>query len=60
MIKLDDTELAQMHALANASDQPISAMLRKWLAERYGARFGDAPPPETRTKFGDTVRPTKS
>jgi hypothetical protein len=59
VIKLDDTELAQLHALAAAHDQPISMMLRRWVAERYVARFGDAPPPETRTKFGDVIRPTE-
>jgi hypothetical protein len=56
-LRLDDTELAKVHALASAGDEPISMMLRRWVNERWTARFGDAPPPATRTKFGDTVRP---
>ncbi len=57
VIRVDDTELAKIHALASAGDEPISFMFRRWLTERYVARFGDAPPPATRTKFGDSVRP---
>ncbi len=56
-IRLDDTELAMMHALAERGDEPISFMLRRWVRDHWQATFGDASPPATRTKFGDVVRP---
>jgi hypothetical protein len=59
VIRLDDTELAKIHALAGAGDEPISFMVRRWLAERYTARLGDCPPPVARTKFGDVIEPGK-
>lgn len=59
VIKVDDNELAALHAMAGAEDVPISAMVRKWLSERYTARFGDATPPATVTKFGDAIKPSR-
>jgi len=56
-VRLDDSELARLHALAAACDEPIGRMFRRWLAERWTARFGDAVPPATHTKFGDAIRP---
>lgn len=56
-IRLDDSELATLHALAEHEDMPIGAMLRRWAKERWSARFGDAAPPATRTKFGDAIKP---
>ena len=58
VIKVDDTELAKLHALAADGDEHVARMLRRWLGERYVARFGDAPPPASRTKFGDAVKPS--
>lgn len=52
--RIDETELAQLHALAGAEDMPIGRMLRRWLAERYTARFGSAEPPAAKTKAGVT------
>lgn len=57
-IRLDDGELASLHALARAEDEPIGRMLRRWVKERYTARFGATTPPATVTKFGDAVKPS--
>lgn len=51
-IKLDTTEHAQLHALANDGDEHIGRMFRRWLRERYVARFGDAAPPPVVIKMG--------
>lgn len=56
-VRFDDNEMAQLHALARAEDEPVGRMLRRWLRERYTARFGSAPPPAARTKFGDDLKP---
>jgi monoamine oxidase len=56
-IRLDDTELAMAHALAEREDAPASVMFRRWLRDHWRAAYGDAAPPATRTKFGDEVRP---
>ncbi|MGO8998436.1 MAG: hypothetical protein ACLQVI_34380 [Polyangiaceae bacterium] len=56
-IRLDDSELARFHALSEQADLPIGAMVRRWLADHWRATYGDAPPPATRTKFGDQVKP---
>jgi hypothetical protein len=56
-IRLDDEELAKIHALAERGDEPISFMLRRWVRDHWRATFGDATPPATRTKFGDLVKP---
>ncbi len=56
-IRLDDSELARLHHLAEEEDVAIGAMVRRWLADHWRARFGDAPPPATKTKFGDAIRP---
>lgn len=58
-IRLDDAELATLHALAEHEDVPIGAMLRRWAKERWRASFGDALPPATKTKFGDAIKPRK-
>ncbi len=56
VIKVDDDELARFHALANAGDEPISVMLRRWLAERYTAKFGDAKPARPKLKHAPKSR----
>ncbi len=45
VVRVDSGELAKVHALAEAGDEPISMMLRRWIDERYVARFGDKAPP---------------
>ena len=52
VVKVDDGELAKAHALAQAGDEPISFMVRRWIEERYSARFGDAVPPVPKLKHG--------
>ena len=59
-IRLDDTELATAHALADHEDTQIGPMLRKWLSEHWRASFGDAAPPAAKTKFGDAIKPRKA
>ena len=52
VVKVDEGELAKAHALAHAGDEPISFMVRRWIEERYSARFGDAAPPAPKLKHG--------
>lgn len=56
-IRLDDNELARIHALAEREDVAIGAMVRRWLSDHWRAHFGDATPPATKTKFGDAIKP---
>jgi hypothetical protein len=58
-IRLDDTELAKVHALAEHEDVPIAMMIRRWANDRWRAAFGDAPPPATKTKFGEAITPKR-
>jgi hypothetical protein len=58
-IRVDDEELAKLHALAAHRDLPVSFLFRQWLGDHWRATFGDAPPPASRTKFGDAVTPTR-
>jgi hypothetical protein len=51
-IKVDGDEMARLHALADAGDESIGAMVRRWMRERYTARFGDAVPPVPKLKPG--------
>lgn len=59
-IRLDDTELAQVHALAARRDLPVSFLFREWLRDHWRASFGDASPPPSTTKRGDAIRPKGS
>ena len=52
VVKVDDGELAKAHALAQAADEPISFMVRRWIEEGYSARFGGAAPPIPKLKHG--------
>lgn len=56
VLKVSSFELAQVHACAHAGDEPISMMIRRWIAERYEARFGDKVPPDVTTKHGQEIR----
>ena len=56
VVKVDDDELAKLHVLANAGDEPISVMLRRWISERYTARFGDIAPPVPKLKHAPAKR----
>lgn len=50
VVRVDGGELARVHALAEAGDEPISMMLRRWIDERYAARFGEKVPPAPKLK----------
>jgi hypothetical protein len=47
---LDDTELAMVHAVAEANDEPVARTVRRWIARFYREEFGDKPPPMAKTK----------
>ena len=57
VVKVDDTELAKAHALAQAGDEPISMMVRRWIDERYTARFGEQVPPVPKLKHEPAKKP---
>jgi hypothetical protein len=50
VIKCDDTELAQLHAIADANDEPIARAIRRFIAVTYKERFGDGRPPKPKPK----------
>jgi hypothetical protein len=45
-VRVDESELAMMHALAERSDQPATQLVRRWIQERYVEAFGVTPPRE--------------
>jgi len=45
-VRVDEAELAMLHALAERSDQPVTRLVRGWITERYVAAFGVTPPRE--------------
>lgn len=51
-VKLNDPELARIHALAIAGDESVGRMLRRWISREYELRFGDAPPPRHTARPG--------
>ncbi len=44
VVRVDDQELAMLHAVANDRDEPIARVVRKFIRDAYGAKFGDAVP----------------
>jgi hypothetical protein len=44
VLRVDDEELAMAHALAEAQDEPIARIVRRFIREQYVARFGVKPP----------------
>lgn len=55
-VKVSDDELARAHALADAGDESIGRLVRKFIRDAYGARFGDSPPPKPKLKPGPHPR----
>jgi hypothetical protein len=55
VVRVDDDELARAHALAEAGDEPIATMFRRWIKERYVVRFGEAAPPVPKLKHGAKI-----
>jgi hypothetical protein len=41
-VRLRPEELAKLHALAEDRDETASALIRRFIRERYAARFGAA------------------
>ena len=54
VIKATDEELAKLHALAEANDEPIARWIRRTVAIAYRERFGSEAPPEPKTKHPRT------
>ena len=60
VVKVNDLELAQLHALAEAGDEPIARWLRRTIEGAYRDRFGSSPPPKPQTKFPAVTPKTKA
>jgi len=52
VLRVDDEELAMAHALAEAEDEPVARLVRRFLRDAYRARFGNAKPPTPKLKHG--------
>jgi hypothetical protein len=50
VIKCNDEELAKLHAIAEANDEPIARFVRRWIDLNYRAQFGDKAPPKAMTR----------
>lgn len=55
-IKLSPAELAKVHALAEAGDESIARLIRRWIARDYERAFGDVAPPRVTLKPGPRPR----
>ena len=42
--RISEEERAKLQALADDEREPVSVVLRRWIRQRYEARFGDAKP----------------
>ena len=40
-MRVSEEEHDMAHALAEDEDMPVSMMLRRWIRQRYEARFGE-------------------
>jgi hypothetical protein len=56
-LKMNDEEVLQAHALADASDESVGRFVRQLLAREYLRLFGQRPPPKVKTRMG---RPRKA
>ena len=43
-VRVTEEERAKMHALADHDDLTVSILVRRWIRDRYSARFGDVGP----------------
>jgi hypothetical protein len=43
-MRISEDERAKLAALAEDDDMPSSALVRRWIRQRYEARFGDVAP----------------
>lgn len=60
-VRVDESELAMMHALAEASDLPATQLVRRWIQTHYVEKFGVTPPRELARDVTPpkTKKPTK-
>ncbi len=42
--RVTDDEHARLRALAEDEGESVSTLLRRWIRQKYEARFGEAPP----------------
>ena len=52
VLRISDEELAMAHALAEAQDEPISRIVRRFIGDAYRAKFGTKTPPTPKLKHG--------
>jgi hypothetical protein len=45
VVRLDEQELAMARAVAAATDEPMTQLVRRLLRDAYVSRFGLTPPP---------------
>jgi hypothetical protein len=51
VLRVSDDELAMAHALAEAQDEPIARVVRRFIRDAYVERFGVTKPPKPKLKF---------
>lgn len=44
-LRLSEAERERLEALAKDEGEPASTLVRRWIRQRYEARFGDLAPP---------------
>lgn len=52
---MQETERAQLQALADDVGLKESALIRRWIAEAYERRFGKRKPPAVRPKYNSAA-----
>jgi len=48
VLRVDDEELAKLKAIAEAGDEPVAVLVRRWIKTHYAERFGEKKPPKPR------------
>ncbi len=43
-VRVDEEELAMIHALAERTDEPVTRLVRRWIQQRYVEAFGVVAP----------------
>ncbi len=43
-VRVDEEELAMIHALAERTDEPVTRLVRRWIQQRYVEAFGVVSP----------------
>lgn len=54
-VRVDENELAMIHALAERHDEPVTRLVRRWIQQRYVEAFGVTPPRD----LARDAKPTK-